>query len=61
MPALEADPATEPIDWVGTLVEEETEEMTYVLLRVLDEGENDYMAVFSDGSYTRWLPRGISL
>jgi hypothetical protein len=58
---LEADPATEPFDGVGTLVEEDAEEVTYVLLQVLDEGENEYMAVFSDGSYTRWLPRGISL
>jgi hypothetical protein len=30
-------------------------------LRVLDEGESEHMAVFSDGSYTRWVPSGASL
>jgi len=59
VPALEAYPATGPIDWVQPLVE--AEESTYVLLPILDEGEREHMAVFRDGSYTRWVPSGANL
>lgn len=58
MPALDTFPGTGPIDWVGTLAEEEG---TFVLLPILDEGENEHMAVFADGSYTRWTPSEVTL
>lgn len=33
------------------------EETTYLLLPVVDE-PGEFVAVFSDGSYTRWIPSG---
>lgn len=58
MAAVEAFPATGPLDWVGTLAEEG--EATFVLLPILDEGPSEHMAVFADGSYTRWMPGQLS-
>jgi hypothetical protein len=44
------------LDAGGTQKPADNGEGTYILLPVLDEPDA-WLAVFSDGSYTRWIPR----
>ena len=51
-------PLTGPIDRARP-VTAEAEEDTFVLLPRLDGG--GHIAVFADGSYSRWMPRSAEL
>lgn len=52
-------PVTGAIDLIPRPAEEG--EMTYVLLPILDGlGDDAFMSVFADGSYTKWVPRRSS-
>ncbi|CCQ44291.1 hypothetical protein ARTSIC4J27_215 [Pseudarthrobacter siccitolerans] len=51
-------PVTGSVDLIPRPAEEES---TFILLPILDGPESAYMAVFSDGSYTRWVPEASKL